>query len=105
MSIDIGLECKCCGTYVMSQNITHNLIPMWGKAGIYSTLYNSSGLKAKDVVNDLKSGLNLMRLNPSIFRALNPYNNWGSYEGALDFLKRIIEGFERFPDCIIHVSK
>lgn len=60
MGLDISLVKK---EYLVDMNITHNLVPMWKKAGIYDALYNSEGTeiakevyKAKEVlINEKKN--------------------------------------------------
>lgn len=60
MGLDISLVKK---EYLVDMNITHNLVPMWKKTGIYDALYNSEGTeiakevyKAKEVlINEKKN--------------------------------------------------
>jgi len=92
-------------TSVYSGNYTHNVIPMWELAGIYDDLYNSEGKKCKDIITNLKKGLDIMLRNPDKFRKLNPPNGWGDYDSAVKFLKEIINNCEKYPDGEIEISK
>lgn len=104
MSLDFYLV-KVLPTNVYSRNITHNVGAMWTQAGVRDALYNSEGLKASEVLRVLRSGLSLMKKYPNKFKALNPENGWGNYEGALAFLTSVIAACEEDPDAIIHISK
>lgn len=86
-------------------NCTHNLTPMWEKAGIYDSLYNSDNCVAKDIVYSLEAGLKAMEDSPEEYKKLNPSNGWGSYEGAIRFLKNVLHECKKRPLAIIRVSK
>jgi hypothetical protein len=103
MSLDIYLEVPGMVT-IFDANYTHNVVPMWDKAGCYDALYKSQGKKAADVLPALKAGLQAMHDDPEGFRALNPPNGWGSYDSAMPWLCNVIENFEANPDATIRVS-
>jgi len=84
---------------------THNLIPMWRKAGCLDALYESHGKRAGDVVEELRRGLEAMRADPEGFRALNPSNGWGDYDRVLPYLVDCVEAFTNYPNAIIGVSR
>lgn len=86
------------------RNATHNLSPMWRQAGIRDALYESEGQTAGSILPTLRLGLAKMVASPAEYKALNPKNGWGSYEGALDFLRTVIAACEANPDAIIEVS-
>ena len=102
MSLDISLVKK---EYVVDMNITHNLVPMWKKAGIYDALYNSDDLEAKEVLPILIGGLADMVAKPKEYEKLNSPNGWGSYENAVPWLVRLINEFKDYPCAIIEISK
>jgi hypothetical protein len=87
-------------------NATHNLNPMWTEIW---------GMTLGQLLTDLPScaqsypalnaGLKYMRTNPEIFKALNPDNGWGSYEGALAFLTRVTDLAYQHPLCTWGVSR
>jgi len=86
-------------------NITHNVTPMWGEAGVFDALYESNGDTAEKYLDVLYKGYVDMLNCPEIYKALNPANGWGTYEGALEFLRKWIEECERHPKAKIHVCR
>lgn len=103
MSLDISLETF--GWHqITSANITHNIVPMWEKAGVYEVLYNSAGKRAKDVLPILRKGLLHMSTNAGEYLPLNPPNGWGDYYSALAWLKQLCDTFSNNPDATITIS-
>lgn len=115
MSLDLDLltpeECPHCGGLLrtgdelFSINITHNLIPMWKKAGVYDALYMSEGHRAGEFVASLKAGVEDFRANFREYEKLNSPNGWGLAANALPFLEHVHAAFTRYPDAIIRISK
>ena len=110
MSLDLSIsnKCKTCENTetFFDRNITHNLVPMWKKAGVYDALYNSDGEDPIKLVKVLFDGLAKMKENPNDYIILEPSNKWGTYESALVFL----DGFyiactNRKINSTIRVSK
>ena len=69
---------------VYSANITHNLILMAKEAGIYKELWRPEEIgitKAKQLIEPLTKGLELLKSDRPRFESLNPDNGWGSYIG------------------------
>lgn len=54
-----------------------------------------------DVIDGLLGALAAMEGEPDRFRALNPENGWGDYEGAVDYIRRFYLACERYPDATI----
>jgi len=104
MSLDFSIK-KIKMVEVYSGNYTHNVIPMWTKAGIYDDLYNSQGKKVKDIILNLKKGLIKMKRNPNKYLKLNPKNGWGEYYTAMEFLEEIIKNCEENLNGKIEISK
>ena len=102
MGLDISLVKK---EHLMDMNITHNLTPMWKKAGIYDALYNSECYEARDVLPVLIDGLNHMIANQEEYEKLNSPNGWGVYEHAVPWLSELIVEFKNNPRGIIEVSR
>mgnify|MGYP001467938009 CR=1 FL=1 len=88
-----------------SMNYTHNVTPMWVKAGCYDALYNSDGMVAKDTLPAINEAIGKMVTNPREYEALNPSNGWGEYISAVKFLLDWQEKLLRDPEAIIRVSK
>lgn len=116
MSLDIFVEyppCEHCGSDghrindVLDYgeegrlNCTHNLRKMWLLAGCYEALYCSEGVKAASLLPTLRQALAHMQDNPKEYLPLNPPNGWGSYEGAVKFLGRVIATLARHPNALV----
>ncbi len=108
ISLSIGIDTGGENLTIISlfdENYTHNVTPMWKKAGVYDALYNSDGLQAKDIAKTLSLGIIDMESKPDEYRLLNPENGWGDYEGALSFLVSFLIACDQHPETIIGVSK
>ena len=112
MSLDIWLEVAVDAggeepvwVELYSGNYTHNVVPMWEKAGVYDALYNSGGKLAGEIVDALERGIHHMESHPDEYKALNPENGWGSYEGALAFLREVADACKKYPRATIGVWK
>ena len=86
-------------------NYTHNVSPMWSLAGCYDALYNSDGMVAGETCHVLKRAIRVMEIEPDKFRGMNPSNGWGSYDGALTFLREWEANCSAYPKAIIRVWK
>lgn len=98
MSLDVYLYGE---DPVFEQNITHNLIKMAAEAGIYDALWRPDERFAVDgvvrgsaILPALRAGLATLVAQPERFKALNPSNGWGSYEGLVKFVREYIEAIE-----------
>jgi len=91
---------------VYTANITHNLGPMASEAGIYQHLWRPDEIdikKAKDLIEPLKDGLALLQSDPERFKAFNPSNGWGDYEGLLRFVGGYLTACYWFPEAEVSV--
>jgi hypothetical protein len=89
-------------------NVTHNLGRMAGEAGIYQHLWRPEELgitTAKQLVEPLKAGLELLRAEPDRFKALNPENGWGDYDGLVRFVTGYLMACEDYPDATVRASR
>lgn len=89
-----------------SANITHNLGPMARAAGIYEHLWRPEEVsitKAAELVAPLTAGLVHLCADPDRFRALNPENGWGSYDGLVRFVARYIDACQQHPTADVSV--
>lgn len=103
MSLDVYLNIS---TEVFTANITHNLNEMAAEAGIYKHLWRPDEIgitKAQELISPLTDGLALMQSEPDRFKALNPENGWGSYDGFLNWIARYIEACKMYPDSNVSV--
>ena len=107
MSYDIFLEVDTGGedltTVVEVGNYTSNVSPMWTQA-LGRPLYELHGMSAAEAVPLLYAGIAAMRADPDGYRALNPANGWGRFEGALGYLKTLRDACAEHPKTVIRVS-
>src|SRR5437868_1661403 len=107
MSLDVYLE-ETSPHEVYSANITHNLSDMARAAGIYQAVWHpeEAGITcAAGLVLPLREGIAKMEADPEKYRAFNPKNGWGSYEGFLQWLKEYLTACEQHPDAEIRASR
>lgn len=96
------------GTEVFSANITHNLGEMASAAGLYDALWrpDEHGItKAHQLIAPLTAGLQALLAEPDRFKAFNPANGWGDYDGLVDFVARYRAACEQYPDADVGVSR
>jgi hypothetical protein len=110
VSLDFDLVIDACphclrGDERIEFNMTHNVSPMWRIAGCYEALYESEGKKASDVLPALLVAADHMEANAEQHLLLNPPNRWGSYDGALSWLRKVITACQENPDALIRVSR
>jgi len=68
---------------------TYNLTPMWKLAGVfYGGSRDLDGLRADALADAAARGLQRAVSNPGHFKALNPENGWGDYDGFIRILTR-----------------
>ena len=104
MSLDFSLEVVQ-PTLVFDANYTHNVTPMWVRAGVYAALYESAGRLALDILPDLRRGLRDMEEHPEAYRPFDDPGDWGTYRTALPWLRKVVAACEENPDATIRVSK
>jgi len=104
MSLDLTIFAVV-ETDVFDTNITHNISPMWHKAGVYEALYESEGKRPGDYIEAVRAGVADMKAKPDEYNALNASNGWGTYKDALPFLEEVLEAFCKYPDGRIMVSR
>jgi hypothetical protein len=86
-------------------NYTHNVVPMWLEAGVYTALYESFGHLAVEYLEVLAAGIADMETRPDVYRQLNPANGWGDYDTALPWLRRWWEACCKYPQAFVGSSK
>jgi hypothetical protein len=115
MSLDVDLMVTQ-PTSVYSNNITHNLTKMASqvKVGIgkqlslYDILWRPEEHNltyARQISDLLDEGWNILLSDPEKFRAFNPENGWGSYEGLCDFVYCYRNACWDNPDAELSVSR
>lgn len=107
MSLDVYLE-EVKPTEVYGANITHNLVEMAREAVLYWALWHPEELgvtKAKELIDHLQMGLERLKADPEKYRAFNPENGWGSYEGFMEFVEKYLKACRENPDATVRVSR
>lgn len=84
-------------------NYTSNAARMWGLALGYS-LGELADRNAGDSLPVLTAAVDRMTADPAAYRALEPSNGWGDYEGALAYLTALRDACLVHPRAQIHIS-
>lgn len=87
---------------VYDSNMTSNVAPMWRKAGV--DLQDLEGMLAGAAIYLLNKAIRNMQAKPEIYKAMNPKNGWGDYDGCLEFLISIQKACATFPLAQVRVS-
>jgi len=93
---------------VYDGNITHNLNEMASKASLYWCMWRPSEMGfilAKDIIDQLRYGLQLLRSNPAYYKQYDASNGWGVYDNLIDFVQRYLNACTRYPNSKIEVSR
>lgn len=107
MSLDVHLRVPG-WVDVHHGNLTHNLGPMAEAAGLYAALWRPTEAgytTAADIVPILRAGRERLLADPNRYRALNPSNGWGTYEGLVSFVSRYLGACEANLNARIEVSR
>jgi len=91
-----------------NSNITHNLGAMAEEAGIYKHLWRPEEIgivKAYQLIDPLKDGLELMKADRSRFEKHNAKNGWGLYEHFLPWVENYLSACEENPMAKVEVSR
>lgn len=87
-------------------NITHNLGKMADAAGIYEHLWRPDEIgvtHAEQLIHPLTVGLAKLRAEPDKFKALNPPNGWGDYDGLVGFVAGYLAACQAHPAATVRV--
>jgi hypothetical protein len=107
MSLDIDLE-EIKPTSVFSANITHNLNKMADAAGIYYHVWRPEELgieRASDLITPLTDGIARLTADPAKFKAFNPNNGWGTYDGFVTWLQEYLQACIEHPTATIRANR
>lgn len=91
---------------VFSANITHNLAKMASEAGIYKHLWRPDEIeieRSDQLIEPLRAGLELLQKEPERFKAFNPENGWGDYEGLVRFVEDYLAACQEWPDAKVSI--
>ena len=119
MSYDIWLELEGMSNEEPG-NITYNVDPMFALAlggapaeGVQNArellidrkdgaLKRFIGKRAGEILATLDDMVIAMEAHPDVYRALNPENGWGNYEGALNYIRRFRDACAESPSAIVN---
>jgi hypothetical protein len=109
MSYDVYLEVDAGGDEPVEAywaNYTSNCAPMWLRAMPDTDgLAGMDGIPAQVAGAYLEAGILRMETEPDEYRALNPSNGWGDFEGQLEFLQRLAVMCRKFPLAKVRISR
>uniref|UniRef100_A0A6M3IMA8 Uncharacterized protein n=1 Tax=viral metagenome TaxID=1070528 RepID=A0A6M3IMA8_9ZZZZ len=125
MSLDVQLtgemktvRCTCreCGhvhtrndkEVLFSANITHNLNTMAAEAGIYKHLWRPDEIEitqAKQLIEPLQKGLDLMKSDPKRFKEFDAPNKWGLYINFVPWVENYLRACRENPEAFVEVSR
>jgi hypothetical protein len=107
MSLSICLkEVRPC--VIWETSITHNLSSMACACGLYKWLWSPSTMgvkKAGDLIAPLREGLKRLRDEEDYCRTFTPKNNWGSYEGFVMFVEKLLEACKENTEARVEVER
>lgn len=99
--IDAGAEYPTqitdCGNY------TYNVSPMYYDV-LEGGLKSLDGMVASVAAICLEGAIAKLEASPDKYKAMNPANKWGDYEGAIKFLRRIRNNCLKYPKTIVSIS-
>ena len=81
-------------------NYTCNVYNMY-KASMDISLNSLDGMTALEAIPTLEKGVENMAYNPDKYKAMNPDNGWGDYEGALEYITKLLNECRKHPNYII----
>lgn len=81
-------------------NVTYNLSPMLWAAGMpeWATFI---GMKAAEAGPIWRAVADELRRDPDKYKAMNPPNGWGTYEGAVRVISGLADACARHPDATV----
>jgi len=84
-------------------NYTYNVSSMYYEA-LGMMLSDLNGKYAYDIIPIIAKGLADMANNPDKYKAMNPANGWGNYDGALNYLGKLLNECLNHPEAQIEVD-
>lgn len=97
LSIGSGEDTMRVGNF--EKNYTYNVSPMFYEALPGDDgMHGINGLSVSDALPRLDAGIASMKADPEKYRAMNPENGWGDYEGALECLEQLADACREAAD-------
>src|SRR5690242_815966 len=90
-------------------NYTSNVSGMWHHAfyaseSDYNDLLELQGLAGEVAGPHIAEAVAHMLLNPHHYEGMTPTNNWGSYEGAMEYLLKLWRACREYPKHTIQID-
>ncbi len=95
----------CLTVDLLDASYTYNVSPM-----LYEVFDFDNGLRGLHhmecsmAARHLGASIRKMQDDPDKFRAMNPENGWGNYEGAIRFLEKILEACIEAPKASVCIQ-
>ena len=113
MSLDVDLMIIQ-PTSIFSMNITHNLgkmaaaVKLSNGKTLYDVLWRPDEhgyFNAEDISELLDEGWNILLAFPEKYKACNPENGWGEYDGLVNFVYQYRNACWENPEAELRVSR
>ena len=101
MGYGIYLSCPTCGESEDIGSVSRNLGSMYFDV-LDDGIRGLDHKKASDAIPELEAAIQKLEAAPEKYCAMNPSNGWGSCEGLIEVLKRLLENCREKPNFIIH---
>lgn len=83
-------------------NYTSNVARMWSDA-LGHRLADFHDRTGGDCLDALNAAVDKLTADPARYRAMEPSNGWGDYDGALAYLTRLRDACAAHPKATIHI--
>ncbi|WP_395443608.1 hypothetical protein [Caulobacter sp. UC70_42] len=108
MSYDVYLDIDAGGPEpvtlsILEANMTWNLRPMFAEVNNGDGPQEWDGKLARDVAEILVKTLDAFNREPAKFRAMNPANGWGDFDGARQFAMTVLDACHAAPNATVRV--
>lgn len=108
MSWDFGMEIDAGGLEPHSlhydANYTYNVAPMFLEAMGGDGIRQLDGLIGEECLPLLGKAIADMVENPGKYKAMNPSNGWGDFDGALELLQTLVKWCNEAPKATMRIT-
>lgn len=106
MSLDFSLT-EQRTVEIFTANITHNLVPMGMKAGLYCLWHpeDVGATQASRLIPFIEKGIEYMEAHKEELLEFNPKNGWGDYNGLLRFANKVLVACKENKSATILVDR
>jgi len=109
MSYDVHLDIDAGGPEpvalaILDANMTWNLRPMFAECNNGDGPQEWDGKAAREVAEILMRTLAAFNADPAKFKAMNPANGWGDFDGARRFAMTVLDACHAAPNATVRVG-